>query len=96
VLTSHRLARVAADPELAPGAGKPGSFDQLVYYRLHGSPRVYYSEYTLEQIADYAKRLKQDAARGADVWCIFDNTALGTATTNALLLMNALAAERTG
>src|SRR5205085_1383658 len=53
LLVDFQVARVAADPELAPGAGKPAGFGRLVYYRLHGAPRVYYSEYTAEQISAY-------------------------------------------
>ena len=41
----HRIARVAADPAVVPAAGEPGGWDGLVYYRLHGSPKVYYSAY---------------------------------------------------
>lgn len=31
-----------------------------------------------------AERLRAHAAAGRDVWCVFDNTALGAATANAL------------
>ena len=89
-MVDFQVARVAADPELAPGAAKPAGFDQLVYYRLHGAPRVYYSEYSAEQISAYAAELKSHADRGAEVCCIFDNTALGAATKNALELIEAV------
>ena len=47
---SYRVARVAADPAVVPAAAKPGGWDGLVYYRLHGSPKVYYSAYTDEYL----------------------------------------------
>ena len=83
VLIESRVARVAADPAIVPEASRPGGWGELVYYRLHGSPRVYYSAYSSE----YLEALTQElhiAARTASVWCIFDNTALGAATANAL------------
>ncbi|HEY4136667.1 MAG TPA: DUF72 domain-containing protein [Alphaproteobacteria bacterium] len=89
-LTERRVARVAADP--APvaaegmGAGRPGGWDGLAYYRWHGAPRIYYSDYDAAALAALAARLDADAARGAEVWCIFDNTAEGAALGNALSL----------
>jgi uncharacterized protein YecE (DUF72 family) len=93
LLTHYRVARVAADPELAPEGGKPAAFNRLAYYRLHGAPRVYYSEYAPELISEYAQQIGKFAERGVEVWCIFDNTALGAATRNSFELMNALDAR---
>src|SRR5687768_11803231 len=45
LMTDHQVARVAADPARVPEAAEPGGWDGLVYYRLHGSPRMYYSSY---------------------------------------------------
>ena len=83
VLADHHVARAAADPAPASDAARPGGWDGLVYYRLHGSPRIYYSDYSEEYLDDLAQELKC-AAQSASVWCIFDNTALGAATANAL------------
>ena len=55
----------------------------LVYYRLHGSPKVYYSAYRDEYLETLATTLTR-AAKSAGVWCIFDNTAAFAATANAL------------
>jgi uncharacterized protein YecE (DUF72 family) len=82
----HRVARVAADPALAEDASKPGGWEGLAYYRLHGSPRVYYSAYDSEYLETLSVKLAK-AAKSADVWCIFDNTASGAATANALELL---------
>jgi uncharacterized protein YecE (DUF72 family) len=84
------VARVAADPARVPEAGEPGGWPGLRYYRLHGSPRMYYSAYSGEYLAALAARLQADAAAGRTVWCIFDNTTLGAATGNALDLAETL------
>ncbi len=83
LVAAYRIARVAADPAVVPAAAQPGGWTGLVYYRLHGSPRMYYSAYTDEYLADLARTLTL-SARTAEVWCIFDNTAAGAATANAL------------
>ncbi len=81
LLDELRIARVAADPAPAPGAGEPGGWRGLSYYRLHGSPRIYYSPYSEEVLTRMAERLVGD---GAECWCIFDNTAAFAATRDAL------------
>ena len=83
LLVQYRVARVAADPAVVPAAAEPGGWNGLRYLRLHGSPRIYYSAYTPERIARIAGDLTSAAGRA---WCIFDNTALGAATENALAL----------
>jgi uncharacterized protein YecE (DUF72 family) len=91
LLLKHSVARVAADPARVPAAAEPGGWPGLRYLRLHGSPRMYYSNYEPEQLAEYAEQLKQPSA--GDVWCMFDNTTLGFAAGNALALQ-ALLRER--
>lgn len=90
-LTRMRVARVAADPPVVTGALEPGGWPRLVYFRLHGSPRMYYSSYSEAFLADLAERACA-AARRAVVWCIFDNTAAGAALGNALRLIELLSA----
>lgn len=85
------VARVAADPARVSAAGEPGGARQLTYFRLHGSPKVYYSSYPDEYIHRLADRLLQESGENSTVWCIFDNTTLGAATGNALALSTALA-----
>jgi uncharacterized protein YecE (DUF72 family) len=85
LLTELRIARVAADPAPVPGADEPGGWRGLSYYRLHGSPRIYYSAYNPEYLAAIAEVLARDAAAGIETWCIFDNTAAFAATGNALI-----------
>lgn len=82
LLVRCRVARVATDPCIVPAAAAPGGWQELVYYRLHGSPKMYYSAYDEAYLESLARTLEQ-SARSARVWCIFDNTAEGAAIANA-------------
>lgn len=84
LLREYRVARVAADPALVPEAADPGGWPELVYFRLHGSPRRYYSPYSISYLDRLAAEMHRASA--ATVWCIFDNTASGAALGNALEL----------
>jgi uncharacterized protein YecE (DUF72 family) len=84
LLVELRIARVAADLAPVPGADKPGGWRGLSYYRLHGSPKIYYSAYSAEYLAAIAEVLARNAATGVETWCIFDNTAAFAATGDAL------------
>jgi uncharacterized protein YecE (DUF72 family) len=88
LLERLHIARVAADPERAVGGDRPGGSKELVYYRWHGSPRIYWSSYSAEDITQLAQRV-HSPGRG-ERWVIFDNTAQGAATANALSLMKNL------
>jgi uncharacterized protein YecE (DUF72 family) len=85
-LAERRMARVAADPSPVAGGGEPGGWNGLVYFRWHGSPRIYYSNYDAAALAVLRTRLKRERRRGVPVWCILDNTASGAALGNALAL----------
>jgi uncharacterized protein YecE (DUF72 family) len=89
VLASYEVARVAADPPPVADGAKPGGWPGLVYYRLHGSPRRYYSAYPDGFVEDLSRRLAA-ASEAVPAWCIFDNTAGGAATENALALWQRL------
>jgi len=67
-----------------------------VYLRLHGSPRMYYSAYPAPVLAALATRMREAAAQGSEVWCIFDNTAAGAAAGDALQLQRLLAQTQGG
>ena len=90
LLLAHRISRVAADPALVTAAAMPGGWAGIRYFRLHGSPRMYYSSYGAEYLDALAARLAVLAKSRSPVWCIFDNTAYGVATGNALDLMRRL------
>lgn len=82
LLIRSRAARVAADPAVVPEAAGPGGWRGIVYYRLHGSPKMYYSSYDDGYLSRLAQALSGHAARG-DAWCVFDNTAEYAALDNA-------------
>ena len=86
LLTHYEVARVAADPPRVAGGDAPGGWPGLAYYRLHGSPRIYYSSYMDDYLAALAGRLRALQRRCIPTWCVFDNTTLGAATGNALSL----------
>ena len=90
LLNDFEVARVAADPPRAEGDGEPGGWPGLAYFRLHGSPRIYYSSYEDNFLGALAEKLRALRRRRIPTWCIFDNTTLGAATGNALSLMERL------
>jgi uncharacterized protein YecE (DUF72 family) len=92
LLTKFEIARVAADPPRAKGDVEPGGWPGLAYFRLHGSPRIYYSSYEDDYLVGLANKLRGLQRRRIPTWCIFDNTALGAATSNALSLIERLKA----
>ena len=85
------IGRVAADPAMVPEAAAPGGWTgpghegagATLYYRWHGSPRMYWSAYEAGQLDAWAESVHGWPAE-ADVWCVFDNTASGAAIENAL------------
>ena len=85
-LIGLRVARVAADPARVPGAGEPGGWRGLSYYRWHGAPRMYYSDYDANSLQALGVRLDAERRTGIPTWCVFDNTASGAALGNALTL----------
>jgi len=85
LLHNLRIGRVGADPSPLPGGDQPAGWPGIRYYRLHGSPRIYYSPYEDNWLEPFAKRLKSDP--DTPTWCIFDNTASGAATADALRLL---------
>lgn len=83
LLVRHGISRVAADPARVPAASLPGGAPTWRYWRWHGAPRMYYSEYDADALASLAAQATQ--AGGQD-WVIFDNTAHGYAVANAARL----------
>ena len=87
LLVEFLVSRVAADPARAPGFERPGGCTGFVYYRWHGSPRMYWSAYSSDALEHHAQRLRM---AGVETWTVFDNTAMGTAAGNALTLVELL------
>jgi len=90
LLTDFEVARVAADPPRDEGGGQPGGWRGLAYFRLHGSPRIYYSSYEAGALDALAETLRTLRRRRIPAWCIFDNTTLGAGTGNALSMIERL------
>jgi uncharacterized protein YecE (DUF72 family) len=85
LLREFEIARAMADPPAGSAlAAEPGGWPGLRYFRLHGSPIKYRSEYTEAFLRALATKIQ--AARAADTWVIFDNTAGNHALGNALTL----------
>jgi len=90
VLTECGVARVAADPSLWPGADQPDGCDRLAYFRWHGQPQIYYSNYNQQQLEALWHQVSIATNTAEQVWVIFDNTALGHALGNALTTLETM------
>jgi uncharacterized protein YecE (DUF72 family) len=82
LLKDYAFDRVFADP--SPVWQREDFDAPPVYLRLHGKPRIYHSSYTDEEIRSFAHMSASDS------WCVFDNTASGAATKNALAMLDSL------
>ena len=89
------------DPAVIAAAARPGGWlgpaddgaGAIVYYRWHGSPRMYWSRYGERWLLARSEELRA-WPRAAECWCVFDNTAAGAAIENALELDALLASSR--
>lgn len=84
VFEDFSISRVVADPAPVPLASVPAGSRSVCYFRLHGSPKMYYSDYDSTRLIDFARRLLAYGTTDTAAWCIFDNTAEGCATVNGL------------
>ena len=91
LLDAWQVGRVLADPVVHVAGRLPGGFGGLAYVRLHGTPRMDHSAYDPAVLDALVVRVQLAAVPGADVWCIFDNTAEGAAVDNALHTLRGLA-----
>jgi uncharacterized protein YecE (DUF72 family) len=87
----HGVGRVAADPARVPQAAVAAGAGGVRYWRLHGSPAVYYDAYGDSRLAAWARDVAYARDAGAETWVIMDNTALGHATLDAMRLEAMLA-----
>lgn len=89
LLHAAGVTRVIADPPKGqPGEHVPTA--QSIYIRLHGAPRVYYSDYELAWLAQLGHDMASHIAADRAVWCIFDNTMSKTFVDQALALRQAV------
>lgn len=82
LFVDYDVARVVADPPRPVDARQPGGGDSLRYTRWHGSPRVYWSPYSDEELSALADATLRAPAHSS-IWCVFDNTASGAALSDA-------------
>lgn len=85
LLIDQRISQVAVDPSRISNDGAPTGWQGFRYWRLHGSPRIYYSPYELARLDALAVQMNSNLAN-VPTWCIFDNTAGDAALGNALAL----------
>ena len=90
MLLEFQIAQVAASPSRFEVDALPGGWPGLVYWRLHGVPRIYYSAYSEEYLQRLAAQLEVSITKNVPVWCIFDNTTSGAALGNALAMQSYL------
>jgi uncharacterized protein YecE (DUF72 family) len=93
LLAHYCIAQAAVDPSRLSNDSQPSAWNGLRYWRLHGSPRIYYSAYEDDYLIRLATELQAAAREGTPTWCVFDNTASGAATGDALKLLKLLAAR---
>ena len=86
LLQRHAISRAAVDPARVAAAALPGGAQGWRYWRWHGSPRMYYSDYPDAALANLAAHLVQHPGQAQAPWVIFDNTAHGFAIANAMRL----------
>jgi uncharacterized protein YecE (DUF72 family) len=84
------VSRAAVDPARWGEDAVPGGDRRLAYFRMHGSPRIYYSDYESQQLDELSAQLQSAIRTSDEAWCIFDNTALGHAIGNALSVQRVL------
>lgn len=88
LLRRYGIARVAADPVRHPAGAVPGGDTGWSYWRWHGSPRIYYSEYDEATLKDLAEAVVERAGSARPARVMLDNTAHGFAVPNALRLQS--------
>lgn len=79
LMKEYNITKVIADPEKCPGID--AGVDK--YYRLHGNPEIYHTCYENNFLANLELEFNREQQ---DIWCIFNNTASGYATINALAM----------
>lgn len=86
LLVRYAIDPVFADPSPVPIAQSSVSVQRWRYWRLHGSPRIYYSSYSDKALQYLASELSDAREVKPSQWVIFDNTAHGFSIPNAMRL----------
>ncbi len=87
IFERYGITRVVADPVPSGCEFAAPDHPRFAYFRLHGSPRMYYSAYSV----GFLQGIAAAARAAAQAWCIFDNTAAGAAWSDATMLQRLIA-----
>ncbi len=91
VFRVHRISKVLADPAPCPDQENIFShFGSVSYYRLHGSPKMYFSAYSDFFLRSLATIVAQERR---PTWVVFDNTAEQHAIADAIQLQDLLRSD---
>lgn len=89
ILRSYMLDWAVADPAAVRTAPMIFGGRPIRYYRLHGTPRIYYSSYPMPTLRTLAQQTMHRPDE-QESWIIFDNTAAGAAFENARIFQRLL------
>ncbi len=86
LLEPMNVHKVMADPEPCKmtRAQQAALKNRIRYYRLHGRPKMYKSSYEASDLERLSHVVLKQAPTTFQTWVIFDNSAHGHATQNAL------------
>lgn len=89
LLEEFKISKALADPEPCKilKSQRPSVEKSVRYFRLHGSPEIYRSNYEPEALNRLYAKLKNPLSPTQQTWIIFDNTTFHFATQNALELI---------
>lgn len=93
LFTHHGVSRVIADPPISKAGAHPSADPARPYWRMHGTPRMYYSDYSDGALQNLAHEVSRHGTSSSSTWVIFDNTAHGFAGANAARLLELLKAH---
>lgn len=91
---AHNITRVIADPPIVGVDHVPPLKSDTIYIRLHGSHDMYRSAYSESYLSELGLWINRQLDARVQVWCVFDNTAVGAALGNALFLKRWMSASR--
>jgi uncharacterized protein YecE (DUF72 family) len=84
LLKKYNAAWVIADSPRYPKAEEVTA--DFVYIRMHGSKVLFGSKYTKKELSSLAQKIKNWLKQKLDVYCYFNNDAMGYAVENAKTL----------
>lgn len=91
LLAKYNISKVISDPEPCVLTKEQRTkINTVRYYRLHGSPEIYKSNYSEKFIFDLNRKVQISLQKKIPTWVIFDNTSYGYGIQNALLLKSML------